>query len=37
MKITALAPWFGAKRTLAPRIVEALLTNEPPHDGGLFA
>lgn len=24
MKITALAPWFGAKRTLAPRIVAEL-------------
>lgn len=24
MKITALAPWFGSKRTLAPRIVEAI-------------
>lgn len=24
MKITAIAPWFGSKRTLAPRIVEAL-------------
>lgn len=24
MKITALAPWFGSKRTLAPRIVELL-------------
>ena len=24
VKITALAPWFGSKRTLAPRIVEAL-------------
>lgn len=24
MKITALAPWFGSKRTLAPRIVEEL-------------
>jgi DNA adenine methylase len=24
MKISALAPWFGSKRTLAPRIVEAL-------------
>lgn len=24
MKITALAPWFGSKRTLAPRIVEQL-------------
>lgn len=24
MKITALAPWFGSKRYLAPRIVEAL-------------
>src|SRR5262249_40820765 len=24
MKITALAPWFGSKRTLAPRIVETL-------------
>lgn len=24
MKVTALAPWFGSKRTLAPRIVEAL-------------
>lgn len=24
MKITALAPWFGSKRTLAPRIIEAL-------------
>lgn len=24
MKITALAPWFGSKRTLAPRIVEVL-------------
>jgi len=24
MKITALAPWFGSKRTLAPRVVEAL-------------
>ncbi len=24
MKITALAPWFGGKRTLAPRIVAEL-------------
>ncbi len=24
MKIAALAPWYGSKRTLAPRIVEAL-------------
>jgi len=24
MKVTALAPWFGSKRTLAPRIVEAI-------------
>lgn len=24
MKVTALAPWFGSKRLLAPRIVEAL-------------
>ena len=24
MKITALAPWFGSKRTMAPRIVEEL-------------
>lgn len=24
MKITALAPWYGSKRTLAPRIVEQL-------------
>lgn len=24
MKVTALAPWFGGKRTLAPRIVEEL-------------
>lgn len=24
MKVTALAPWFGSKRTLAPRIVELL-------------
>lgn len=24
MKISALAPWFGSKRTLAPRIVEVL-------------
>lgn len=24
MRITAIAPWFGAKRTLAPRIVELL-------------
>ncbi len=24
MKITAIAPWFGSKRRLAPRIVEAL-------------
>ncbi len=23
-KITAIAPWFGGKRTLAPRIIEAL-------------
>ena len=24
MKLSAIAPWFGSKRTLAPRIVEAL-------------
>lgn len=24
MKISAIAPWFGSKRTLAPRIVEVL-------------
>ncbi len=24
MEIKALAPWFGSKRTLAPRIVEAI-------------
>lgn len=24
MKVTAIAPWFGSKRTLAPRIVEEL-------------
>lgn len=24
LKVTAFAPWFGSKRTLAPRIVEAL-------------
>lgn len=28
-KITALAPWMGSKRTMAPRIVELL----GPHDG----
>lgn len=34
MKITAIAPWFGSKRTLAPQIVEAL----GPHASywGLF-
>lgn len=25
MPIKALAPWFGSKRTLAPRIVEVLI------------
>jgi DNA adenine methylase len=28
MKITAIAPWFGSKRTLAPKIVKEL----GPHD-----
>lgn len=23
-EITAIAPWFGGKRTLAPKIIEAL-------------
>ena len=24
MKVTALAPWFGGKRTLAPKVIELL-------------
>lgn len=38
MKITAIAPWFGGKRTLAPRIVEALGEHSAywdPFCGGL--
>lgn len=38
MKITALAPWFGSKRTLAPRIVEALGSHRcywEPFAGGM--
>lgn len=46
MKLTALLPWFGGKRTMAPTIVgkgmseapEVLLLNGPPIErkGGLF-
>lgn len=38
MKITALAPWFGGKRTMAPQIVEALGPHKSywePFCGGL--
>lgn len=38
MTITAIAPWFGSKRTLAPRIVEALGKHSAywePFCGGL--